>query len=388
MDGILFTEDCRAAPGGNVSNARILIWSVMPNHYQAAFFKAIRAHGAEIQVCYYETVPRTRLELGWDNGYELPEGEQFVPNTVEALECVADWRERIHVVPGCGDRFLRQLARLLSQEKVDWVHWSEPSHPGIRRLAGWPQKRWYANLINRHALGALGIGQRALDDFKTWGVRCEKLAFVPYSSALYDPEASKDEEIERFTGGRHPVFLFLGALCRRKGIDILLRAFAKLQCQRSAEPVLVLVGNDRSGGEYTRLAQTLGIAERVLFRSPMPPPELGKALRCGDVLCLPSRFDGWGVVLNEAASMGLGIIASEAVGAAAHLIELGQNGYRVRTGDIESLSVAMQSYVNDPELACLHGERSLRLFQDFTPQRNAQRFLAAVESFRAMRVGL
>ena len=149
-------------------------------------------------------------------------------------------------------------------------------------------------------------------------------------------------------------------------------------------PALVLVGNDRSGGVYERLAQSLAIQDRVLFRGPVPPKELGNTLRCGDVLCLPSRVEGWGVVLNEAASMGLALIASESVGAALHLIEPGQNGFRTRTTDSESVGAAMQAYVNDAELGPRHGERSLRLFEDYTPQRNAQRFLAAIGSFQAM----
>lgn len=366
-------------------NGKYLVWTVVPNHYQGAFFDGLRTEGVDLQVCYYEQVSKDRLQLGWDNCSKLPEGEQFVPKTIEALDCVADWRERVHVVPGCGDPFLRRLACRLSREKVAWVHWSEPSQPGLRRVAGWPLKRWYGGLINRHALGALGIGQRAVDDIATWGVRCEKQALVPYSSLRYDAEAQKDAQIDRFCTGRHPVFLFLGVLYHRKGVDILLRAFATLQRHPSSEPAMVLVGNDRSGGEYARLAESLGIAERVLFRGAIPPPELGNALQCGDVLCLPSRFDGWGVVLNEAASMGLALIASEAVGAARHLIDPGQNGFRTATSNVESLSTAMQSYVNNPELALRHGARSLRLFRDYTPHRNAQRFLGAMESFQAMR---
>jgi glycosyltransferase involved in cell wall biosynthesis len=365
-------------------NNKLLIWTVVPNHYQRALFTALRNEGVDLKVCYYEPVPEDRLQLGWDNGSVLFDGEMQVPKTIAALDSIPDWKERIHIVPGCAERFLRDLIRILVRNKVDWVHWSEPSKPGLRRLFALPSRCLYARRINRYALGALGIGQRALDHFASWGVRPEKTAILPYSSAICAPGTSMDPEIKRFCNGRHPVFLFLGTLCHRKGIDILLRAFARLEFIQPIEPLLVLVGNDKSDGNYAKLAHALGIHKRVLFRGAMPPPELGTALHCGDVLCLTSRAEGWGVVLNEAASTGLAIIASEAVGAAYHLIEPGQNGFRTQTLDIESLRNAMQAYVNDPNLAKRHGTLSQHIFEDYTPQRNAQRLLTAIETFQAM----
>lgn len=368
---------------GGLSN-RYLIWTVIPNHYQSAFFQALRAEGVDLEVCYYEPVHQERLQLGWRDFSKLPPKEQFVPKTLESLKRITDWRDRIHVVPGCGDPFLRKLALTLSRQKVPWIHWSEPSRPGLRRLAGLPLKRWYGHLINKHALGAIGIGQNAIDDFRRWGVWAEKMAMVPYSSAEYDLNGPRDARIEAFCLDGHPIFLFLGALSRRKGIDILLKAFAKLEARAGSEPKLVLVGNDCSGGRYQALVVSLHIEQSVFFRGPVPPSDLDRILRCGDVLCLPSRADGWGVVLNEGASMGLALIASDRAGAAMHLIEPGQNGYRTKAGDTESLSSAMQAYVNDPQIAKRHGERSREIFQDYTPQRNAQRFLGAVASFQAI----
>ena len=118
-----------------------------------------------------------------------------------------------------------------------------------------------------------------------------------------------------------------------------------------------------------------------MFRGPVPPREMGSVFRCGDVLCLPSRVDGWGVVVNEAASMGLALIASEHAGTARHLIECAVNGYRVRGGSVRSLADAMQTYVNNPGMARLHGERSLGIIQDYAPDRNADRFLCAAETW-------
>jgi glycosyltransferase involved in cell wall biosynthesis len=103
--------------------------------------------------------------------------------------------------------------------------------------------------------------------------------------------------------------------------------------------------------------------------------------RC-DVLVLPSRHDGWGVVLNEAASLGKALIASDACGGAHHLIVPQLNGFRFPSGDIAALAAAMQTYCADPALCARHGAESLRIFADFTPERNAQRLADALESLQ------
>jgi glycosyltransferase involved in cell wall biosynthesis len=364
---------------------RFVIWTNMPNHYQSAFHAALRAQGADLVVRYYASVRPDRVAMGWAEVPALGQNEGFAQKCPTGLETVPDWRDRVHVVPGCREPFLRWLARRLSIEDVPWVHWSEPSHPGWRRLAGWPQKRWYGGLINRHALGALAKGRYAANDFRAWGVRPEKIAIVPYSSMVYPHEGASDEVIERFAEDARPVFGFVGALCPRKGTDVLLRAFAEsVGAATSGRTVLILVGPDRSDGAYDRLTRSLGLAENVCFRGAVAPCDMDRVMRRMDVLCLPSRFDGWGVVLNEGASLGLALIASEAAGAGLHLISEGLNGFRAVTGSVRSLSSAMGAYINDPSLAQAHGERSRLLFDDYTPERNAERFLSAVRTFWAL----
>jgi glycosyltransferase involved in cell wall biosynthesis len=101
------------------------------------------------------------------------------------------------------------------------------------------------------------------------------------------------------------------------------------------------------------------------------------------VLVLPSRFDGWGVVLNEGASMGLALISTGHCGAAYHLIQPGENGIRVNAGSVESLAAAMAAYTRNPELAAKHGRESVRISREYSPERNAKRFVAALETWQA-----
>jgi glycosyltransferase involved in cell wall biosynthesis len=109
--------------------------------------------------------------------------------------------------------------------------------------------------------------------------------------------------------------------------------------------------------------------------------QMASVLSCGHVLVQPSLYDGWGVVLNEGASSGLALIASDRVGAAYHLIEPGRNGFRVPGGSMDSLANAMRHYASQRALANEHGARSLELFQNFTPAASVERFKTAVRSW-------
>src|SRR5262249_36620557 len=118
----------------------------------------------------------------------------------------------------------------------------------------------------------------------------------------------------------------------------------------------------------------------VHFRPPVESSAIGAVIERCDVLVLPSRHDGWGMVLNEAASLGKALIATDACGAAHHLIEPGANGFRIRAGSQAELERAMSAYCLAPSLAARHGAESLRRFADFTPERNALRLEEALES--------
>jgi len=360
---------------------KVLIWMSTSSHHQTGFFNALRQSGrVDLGVCYDHPLSERRTLLGWHEVGDLPEGERYVEKPVDLEASVPDWRERIHVIPGArapvAGAVLRQIIRAGSR----WVHWSECRRHGLRRIAGMPRWMRYARQITRTALGAFAIGDFARSDLRKLGVPIERIAFLPYTCDGLDPAAPCDETIKDFANGRR-LFLFCGALCKRKAPDVLLRSYAELQ---TTDWVLALVGPDVSGGKHRRLAETLGIAERVLFRGTMPADKIANVIQAADVMILPSREDGWGVVLNEAASLGRALIASDCVGAGPHMIRSGENGYIVRAADPGSLANAMRAYVKMPQLAQQHGAASSRIFEAFTPQRNAQRFITALEGWLGM----
>jgi glycosyltransferase involved in cell wall biosynthesis len=356
---------------------KLLVWTNIPTHHQSAFLRALRQDGIDVVVHYFSRVSQKRIRLGWQGDPELAAGERYVDATVDSIEACTDWRERVHIVPGYSSLFLLKLSLRLSMQRVDWLHWSEPSRPWLKWYLTFPVKRAYAAMVNRYALGALAIGEMASQDFVRWGVKHELIRFVPYSIAPLEfdiarPAATKDT--------CQPIrFLFAGSLCHRKGIDLLVEAFHRV-LKRFSNARLTLVGSDDRNGEYHDLVRALGIAGKVDIVGPVVADEIAETIAACDVLVLPSRFDGWGMVLNEAASLGKALIATDACGAAHHIIHPGVNGLRVPSGNVDALADAMLYYCNEPSRVLAHGRESLRLFRDFSPAANVVRFRDCLES--------
>ena len=228
-------------------------------------------------------------------------------------------------------------------------------------------------------LGSFAVGVLAANDFADWGFASERVFYLPYSIAPVSICTSTEIPV-----GPRPQtrFLFLGALCPRKGIDILLNAFAIVR-RTDSRALLTLVGRDDSGGGYEELAGKLGVSPGVKFCPSVDADKIGLALAQCDVLVLPSRFDGWGVALSEGASVGKALISTETCGAAHHLIEDGVSGFRVPAGDIAALAERMLRYCRDPVLSAAHGKKAESLNVDLLPDRNALRMIRSLEALIA-----
>ena len=69
-----------------------------------------------------------------------------------------------------------------------------------------------------------------------------------------------------------------------------------------------------------------------------------------DVLVLPSSFEPWGLVLNEAMCGGLPVVASDKVGAAADLVRDGVNGFVYPAGNVGALADRLQRVLGNEQV--------------------------------------
>lgn len=101
-------------------------------------------------------------------------------------------------------------------------------------------------------------------------------------------------------------FLFIGHHYRRKGLDALLSALARIK----EEPFqLSVVGKDKNRAFYQQRAQALGLAKKVVFFGPVQ--ETLSFYQLADTLVIPSRYDPFANVTVEALAMGLFVVSSK-----------------------------------------------------------------------------
>ena len=158
----------------------------------------------------------------------------------------------------------------------------------------------------------------------------------------------------------------------------MLRAYAGLTAERRRKSCLVLQGGG-DAGPYRRFCSEHCIEDDVFFFGACPSDRIAGIYGSCDCLVLPTLHDGWGVVLNEAASVGMPIISTTECGAAWHLIEDGKNGFRVPANNADALREAMERYIDDPGLIVRHGAASRKIFSDFTPETMAERLHGYLE---------
>ncbi|MFI5413486.1 MAG: glycosyltransferase family 4 protein, partial [Candidatus Lutacidiplasmatales archaeon] len=179
----------------------------------------------------------------------------------------------------------------------------------------------------------------------SWGVEPDRIALISDGIDLSE-FAGMPARIERRDP---PTLLFVGRLYpEQKGLDPLLRAFARIPADLGLR--LRLVGEDWGGARVVaRLAEELGVRDRVTLTGPLPRTELLGEYARADLFVLPSLFEPYGIVLMEAMAAGLPIVASR-VGGIPEVVAEGENALLCAPNDPAALADALERLVRDRAL--------------------------------------
>jgi glycosyltransferase involved in cell wall biosynthesis len=157
--------------------------------------------------------------------------------------------------------------------------------------------------------------------------------------------AAISSEVSAWLNGlARPILVSVGRMVPQKGFDDLIRAFA---IQR--EGTLVILGEGPLRGELLRLAQSLGVADRVVMPGFLHAPE--QVLQSADLYVSASQWDGYPLTLIEAYACGLPVVARDCDFGPAEIVRPDRPGRLVRSAEIEDLADAIAD--------CLAHERRL-----------------------------
>jgi glycosyltransferase involved in cell wall biosynthesis len=170
------------------------------------------------------------------------------------------------------------------------------------------------------------------------------------------------------------IILFLSRLDPKKGLDLLLAAFARLRA-RTPDVALVLGGSgeERFVAQLRRQARELGIEADVLWAGFLEKDDKKAALADADLFALPSYSENFGVAAVEAMAAGLPLVVSDCVAIHREIAAAGA-GLVVSCRE-DSLADALSRLLDDPGLRREMGRRGKTLSESFSPARVGEHLL-------------
>lgn len=257
-----------------------------------------------------------------------------------------------------------------------YVLWSDEWHWPLtwRDRLRLPLVRWMV----RSSTALLAGGTKAKEKLVELGAGSRPV-FNVYHTNVRVKDAPRTPDAERFV-------LYVGRLEERKGVDVLLRAFADVRRSRPGVRLKVL-GRGELLAPLQALAASLAIADAVDFVGWVDHDAVDDYYRRCAVFVLPSRFTPGGGyepfsnVVLEAMACGAPVIATTANGVAFDVVEDGVNGRVVPGGDVAALASALAALLDDPAAAEAMGRRGQATIRDrFNVDRMAERFGAALDT--------
>ena len=315
-----------------------VFWHSYLMFHQAAYIRALaEVPGTTVRWCVTEDLPAYYR----DRGYPVPDTGKVLVHIAPTPERTAELAR----LPGSVQVFfgLRGFALPLAAFKASlgapvhrFLMTENRYEPGAQLLPRWLAYTWDALRYRRHLKGVFCIGHSGRYGgarfFSSCGYPLERI--VPFVHVVGGTPVHH-QPVQR----DHKEILYVGQLITRKRVDLLLQAFSQLDLPTAR---LRIIGKGDQEQPLQQLTHQLGIAERVSFTPGMPNAGIVAAMAAADVLVLPSRFDGWGAVVNEALMVGTPVICSDRCGAS-DVIENGRNGYVFEAGNARALLECLHS---------------------------------------------
>lgn len=173
------------------------------------------------------------------------------------------------------------------------------------------------------------------------------------------------------------VVLFSGRMIERKGLRTLLMAASELIGNPSM--FIWIEGTGPLLGEYKKLSEDMGLSYCCRFLGASEESIHNWYINNADIICVPSLWDPWGIVVDEGMQLGKIVIASNRVGSAIDRIEPGVNGFIFEAGDYRELASTLRVLVEDPNLRERVGSQAQLTSARYTPKRNIDNLFCGLE---------
>jgi glycosyltransferase involved in cell wall biosynthesis len=263
-----------------------------------------------------------------------------LPPLVDKGDLASFWRHRRAVARLRADVFhanLRSLwscqYALLAAATVPGLRLVAIEHSPVASVSGTSRrlKRWTSRRLAAHVAVGTGVA-RTIEELA--GVARGSMVTI-HNGVPIPPlpwrDADPSDELTVATVAR---------LDRAKGVDVLVRAVARLERAR-----LLVFGDGEERGALRALGDELGLGDRLVLAG-WCDDAMGEAAEHADVFVLPSRLEAFPLTVLEAMAHGIPVVATD-VGSTAEAIVDGESGLLVEVDDVAGLEAALRK-MQDP----------------------------------------
>lgn len=249
-------------------------------------------------------------------------------------------------------------------------------------------KKFFFSCLNMIVDGFLAIGTMNKQYYLANGIPENKIFNMPYTvdNDFFQKKSEhcqeKRDELRASLGlavGR-PIILFASKFTRRKRAMDLLEAFKNVIGTMQPKPYLLFIGDGEMRNNLENRIKQLCLENDVFVLGFKNQSELSCYYDLCCVFVLPSFYEPWGLVINEAMNAGRAVIASDQVGSAYDLISHGKNGFIFKAGDIQELASALTEVLSTPERYQNMGKASLDLIFQWGFDRDIAGFKSTVKA--------
>lgn len=350
---------------------------------------------------FAELYPRSKVYTGYWPGYAPGYEDTFAVEVVGQMKFVDTTRTGSKAKYGRGFIAVSpEIVKPLLADKPDVVFTSGFSFWTLlalllKPIGGWrlivmydgssptvdyldAPRRLFVRRLMTQAIDAFITNSAAGKKYLTEILKAKETVVFARPYQVPDARALQKRQVATSTPLLHhaPVFLYVGQLIARKGVQPLLEACKQLK-QMGSRYTLLVVGEGEQRQALEQYCQDHELSE-VHWLGRVSYGELGAYFQQSDVFILPTLEDVWGMVVLEAMAIGKPILCSQWAGAA-ELVKTGENGYLFDPHQPQEIAQAMQHFIEQPEQIEAMGKRSIELIGQHTPEAAAQ-FLANVIS--------
>lgn len=327
---------------------RIVFWQICLSPHQLPYITHLFHEINEIVIAVDESTLKNREEMGWDisdysnsdkmeihinpnqetinnlfkknpeNSYHLFSGIRGFSFVFHAFKCSLSYNVKRGLITEGPNTF----AFGLSNGKPIWLH----------KMRFFLQDRKYIPYIQ----SVFAIGEEAVTYYQsisnTWKV-------FPFAYCTKGKQLNKTKQ----TNNYEVKFIFIGSLSWWKAVNTILHASELIKDKTMFS--ITIIGDGKERSKLEQFAQNKEM-RHVHFLGIKSNEQIPNILQEHDILILPSIYDGWGAVVNEALMQGKYVICSDKCGAKA-LLKNPLNGTVFKGGKFKELANQMQYCIDN-----------------------------------------